>query len=282
MALSSTAFAAGNLGSNQAIQDLNVRFQPKLGNNRIDHLKKDQIITVKKVLGTWCQIEYKKYKNAYVACNQLKLLENMSSGDILSNEEDTLETPTAKMNYQGITREKNENGNWTIGSKDAPVKLEEFMDFQCPYCTNYLSAAPKLRNYVKSGKLYYVLYNYPLGYHAQAQDAAEVALCAGDQDKYWEMHDLLLKNQDLWSDNEESSKIFENLAKKLKLNVDTLNKCLASDKYLDQINKDRDEGSEREVSSISAFFLNGKFLPSDKNTYKDIMAKLKTDSSSKK
>lgn len=56
----------------KAVVDLNVRFQPKMGNNRIDHIKKGQTVKVKKVLQKWCQIEYKKYSSAYVYCPYLK------------------------------------------------------------------------------------------------------------------------------------------------------------------------------------------------------------------
>jgi|SRR5436309_4597280 len=84
----------------------------------------------------------------------------------------------------------------TLGLTDAPVTVVEFSDYQCPFCGRFYSTTlPALkRDYIDTGKVRYVFRDYPLDQiHPQARKAAEAAHCAGDQGKYWEMHDRLSK-----------------------------------------------------------------------------------------
>ena len=85
-----------------------------------------------------------------------------------------------------------------LGRADAPVTLVEFSDYQCPFCQRFfattLSALKK--HYVDTGKVRYVFRDFPLDQmHPQARKAAEAAHCAGEQGKYWEMHEVLFQNQ---------------------------------------------------------------------------------------
>lgn len=84
------------------------------------------------------------------------------------------------------------------GSRTAKVTIIEFSDYQCPFCGRYAQEtfAQVERDYVKAGKLQYVFRNLPLeSLHPQAFKAHEAALCAGDQGRYWEMHDRLFADQ---------------------------------------------------------------------------------------
>jgi protein-disulfide isomerase len=86
----------------------------------------------------------------------------------------------------------------TLGRADAPVTVVEFSDYQCPFCGRFFATTlPALkRDYVDAGKVRYVFRDYPLDQlHPQARKAAEAAHCAGDEGKYWEMHDALFQNQ---------------------------------------------------------------------------------------
>lgn len=77
-----------------------------------------------------------------------------------------------------------------FGPKDAKIKIVEFTDFECPYCER---ALPTIQAVMKKyeGKISIEYKSFPLPFHANAQKAAEAALCANDQGKFWEMHDLL-------------------------------------------------------------------------------------------
>ena len=84
------------------------------------------------------------------------------------------------------------------GKADARVTIVEFTDYQCPFCSRYVRETyPQLdKEYVQTGKVKYVLRDLPLeAIHPLAMKAAEAAHCAGEQGKYWEMHDRLFANQ---------------------------------------------------------------------------------------
>ena len=83
------------------------------------------------------------------------------------------------------------------GSPEARVTLVEFSDYQCPYCGRHTKTVlPQLvKNYVETGKVRYVLRDFPLHFHQYAAKAHEAAHCAGEQEKYWEMHQQLFGNQ---------------------------------------------------------------------------------------
>ena len=85
-----------------------------------------------------------------------------------------------------------------LGRADAPVTIVEFSDYQCPFCQRFFATTfPALKKeYVGTGKVRYVFRDFPLDrIHAHARKAAEAAHCAGEHDRYWEMHDLLFRNQ---------------------------------------------------------------------------------------
>src|SRR5688500_17464643 len=87
------------------------------------------------------------------------------------------------------------------GSPTAPVWVIEVSDFQCPYCKQWHEQTyPKLRDeFVRTGKVRLAYINFPLAQHGNAQPAAEAAMCAGAQGKFWEMHDALFTNQAKWA-----------------------------------------------------------------------------------
>ena len=88
--------------------------------------------------------------------------------------------------------------NPMLGAPEAPLTLIEFSDYQCPFCRRFAETTlPVLkRDYIETGKLRYVFRDFPLDrLHPQARKVAEAAHCAGDQGKYWAMHDLLFQQQ---------------------------------------------------------------------------------------
>ena len=91
----------------------------------------------------------------------------------------------------------------TKGRPDAPVTIYEMSDFQCPYCRDFtLQTMPSLeREYIKSGKVRLTFINLPLtGMHRNAMAAAELAMCAARQGKFWLVHDRLFQRQPQWAE----------------------------------------------------------------------------------
>jgi protein-disulfide isomerase len=84
------------------------------------------------------------------------------------------------------------------GNPNAKLTLIEFSDYQCPFCRRHAeNTLPSLdKEYIATGKVRYVFHDFPLeAIHPQAFKAAEAAHCAGEQQKYWEMHGRLFANQ---------------------------------------------------------------------------------------
>lgn len=140
-----------------------------------------------------------------------------------------------------------------MGDSKAKVTVVEFSDYQCPFCARHNSQTlPQLvSDYVKTGKIKYVLRDFPLeNMHPQALKAAQAARCAGDQGKYWEMHDKLVSNQ-----RSLDARTFESYAKGLSMDVGSFNKCVESNKYAEKVRLDLKDGQEAGVNGTPTFFV---------------------------
>lgn len=143
------------------------------------------------------------------------------------------------------------------GDKNAPVTIVEFSDYECPFCVKfYTQTLPQIEeNYIKTGKVKLIYRDFPLGFHAQAQKAAEAAECAGEQGKYYEMHNLLFERGVAGGVNS-----FKAYAKELKLDTTKFDQCLDSGKMSSEVKKDAADGGKYGVQGTPAFFINGKLL----------------------
>jgi protein-disulfide isomerase len=155
------------------------------------------------------------------------------------------------------------DGAAVFGDPDAPIKIVEFTDYQCPFCTrHYAETLPLLmENFVDTGKVYYVIRDFPLtSIHPQAVEAAEAARCAGKQGAYEEMHDLLFLRQAEWSGNEGATAVFTGYAEELGLDVDAFSQCLESGEMETAVLDDMSEGANFGVTGTPAFFINGTLV----------------------
>ena len=143
------------------------------------------------------------------------------------------------------------------GDVNALVTIVEFSDFECPFCGKYvLETYPQLiKEYVDTGKVKYVFRDFPLEFHLEAQKAAEAAECAGEQGKFWEMHDYLFENQDYLGVD-----YLKGYAKDLGLDTKDFNECLDSGAMAEEIENDLLDGQSYGVSGTPAFFINGKLI----------------------
>jgi protein-disulfide isomerase len=140
------------------------------------------------------------------------------------------------------------------GDKNAKVTLIEFSDFQCPYCGRIEPTIEKvLKDY--SGKVRLVYRHFPLSFHENAQKAAEASECAGDQGKFWEMHDKLYANQTALTLTD-----LKGYAKELGLNTSNFDSCLDSSKYASKVAAQEAEGQASGVDGTPATFVNGTLI----------------------
>jgi len=146
------------------------------------------------------------------------------------------------------------------GDPDAPVTLEEFGDFQCPSCATTSGVIGQLeQNY--GGRLRVVFRHYPLAMHSHAIDAALAAEAAGLQGRFWEMHDLLYKNQEVWSkasDPATAQQFFTAYARSLGLDVDRFAKDSNNDEVKGRVFWEGQQGVSRGVKNTPTLFINGR------------------------
>jgi protein-disulfide isomerase len=140
------------------------------------------------------------------------------------------------------------------GPATAPVTIVEFSDFQCPFCSQLIPTLDQVK--AKYGdKVRIVFRQYPLPFHNNAAKAAEAALCANEQGKFWELHDTMFKNQ-----NALAVEDLKKSAATLGLNADDFGKCLDSGKHAAAVQNDMKEGAAAGVSGTPAMFINGRFI----------------------
>ncbi len=137
------------------------------------------------------------------------------------------------------------------GSKSAPVTIVEFTDFQCPFCKRSQDTIKQVEQ-TYGNKVTLVERQYPLPFHNRAKPAAEAALCAKDQGKFWEMHDKLFPSQSM-----EDSDI-KRFATEVGLNQKKFDQCLAEHKYAARIEADIADGQRYGVRGTPHFFINGR------------------------
>ncbi|MBC8412116.1 MAG: thioredoxin domain-containing protein [Nitrospira sp.] len=138
------------------------------------------------------------------------------------------------------------------GKKDAAVTITEFSDFQCPYCARLQPTLNQVLNAFPND-VRLVFKDFPLSFHKQAKNAAKAARAAGEQDKYWEMHDLIFADFNKLTD--ESYKAY---ATKLQLDVEKFMASYQSNKYDKMINDDIAMGRNAGVTGTPTLFMNGK------------------------
>ena len=154
-------------------------------------------------------------------------------------------------------------GAYSVGAADAPVVLVEFTDYQCPFCSrHFLETFPQIMaDYVDTGQVRYVFLDFPISsIHPQAQAAAEAARCAGDQDAYLPMHDMLFARQSEWNGRQDAATIFAGFAQELGLDGDTFTACQEARTHEAAVLADLQQGAALGVNGTPAFFLNGNLL----------------------
>lgn len=168
------------------------------------------------------------------------------------NFQDSQDNPVVPANkLPQITGDDHIRGNF-----EAPVTLIEFSDFECPYCARFhVTLKDLLAEY--GGRVRLVFKHYPLPFHKNAQKAAEASECAGEQSKFWEMHDLIFEAQ---ANQTMSVEKWQEEAEKLGLNTTQFKECLDSGKYVDKIKADTILGNSLGVKGTPATFVGDELI----------------------
>lgn len=149
------------------------------------------------------------------------------------------------------------------GKADAPVTVYEMADFQCPACRMFAAnVLPTLeREFVETGKVRWVFINLPLtSIHANAMAAAEVAVCASRQGKFWATHDLLYKQQDDWAKLPEPREALIGLAVRAGADRAKLTTCVNGGTARSEVELDAQRAARTGARATPSFYIEGGLL----------------------
>jgi protein-disulfide isomerase len=142
----------------------------------------------------------------------------------------------------------------------SPVVLEEYGDYQCPPCGALYPILKQIESEY-GNQLKIVFHQFPLTkVHKNAMTAARAAEAARDQNKFWQMHDRLYRNQDAWKDLDDPRQTFIQYARELGLNVDRFTRDLDSDEVEQRITADMQKGASLGVTGTPTVFIEGRML----------------------
>jgi protein-disulfide isomerase len=142
-----------------------------------------------------------------------------------------------------------------FGPETAAVTVVEFSDFQCPFCSRAATVAQKLKTQY-GDRVRFVFRQFPLSFHQQAHLAAQAALAAHAQGKFWEFHDKLFADQ-----SKLERPALEQTAKDIGLNVGEFKKALDDKKFAPAVDADLKLGEEVAVDGTPTMFINGQRVP---------------------
>ena len=163
----------------------------------------------------------------------------------------------AKANYQMLLEEPRvqvEAKGPARGPEGAKVTIVEFSDFECPFCSKAEETVSQVMEKY-AGKVRLVFRHFPLSFHPHAPKAAEAAMCANDQGKFWEMHKQLFANQKGLSVEE-----LKQHAAAVGLDKAKFDDCLDTGKMKAIVDADTKAGGDVGVTGTPAFFINGKLI----------------------
>jgi protein-disulfide isomerase len=167
-----------------------------------------------------------------------------------------------------------------LGDPNAPVKVDAYEDFRCSACLYYTQNVEPLviQNYVETGKVYYTYHFFIVIDGNDGTDAsyrsANAALCAGEQNLFWDYHDTLYANQ-----LSESASLFTDarlitMAENLKLNMTAFNQCYQAKKYASVVQNDISQGQKLNITGTPSVFVNGSLVSNISQTTQAIDAAL--------
>ena len=166
-----------------------------------------------------------------------------------------------------------------LGDPNAPVKVDAYEDFRCSACLAYSKTVEPqiIQDYVETGKIYYTFHSY-IVIDQDGTDAsyrsANAAMCASEQNRFWDFHDTLYANQIT-----EDASLFTDarlvvMAGNLKLDMTAFNQCYQAKKYASVVKNDIAQGQSLKINGTPSIFVNGVLVSNFSNSVQEIDAAL--------
>ena len=151
----------------------------------------------------------------------------------------------------------------SMGSASAPVTVYEMSDFQCPFCRRHaIETFPILeREYIATGKVRWIFLNFPLtGRHPNAAAAAQFAMCAANEGKFWPVHDLLYKYQDTWAPLKDPGAFLMTLADSVHVPRPVMVACLQDPASRQAVERDAQGAARTGATATPSFYIEGGIM----------------------
>lgn len=158
------------------------------------------------------------------------------------------------------------------GNASSTVTLIEYSDFQCPACASYSAIVKEIVKEYEN-RIQFAYRHFPLGQHKNAELAAHASEAAGEQGKFWEMHDMLFEKQKEWAESGDARTLFAGYAVSLDLNKEKFLGDIDSADIKNKVKDDYDSGFVAGVNATPTFFLNGTKInnPRDEAEFRAII-----------
>ena len=156
-----------------------------------------------------------------------------------------------------------------LGPANATVTVEEFADFQCPPCGNLSEPINQLQKHYNLRVIYR---EFPLAMHNHAKEAAYAAEAAARQGGFWQMHDLLYREQAVWSKSTDARALFSAYAGMLQLDLDRFKKDMDSNEVQQKVEVDQQRGAAIGVKNTPTIFINNEAVPGTKSNPDELPA----------
>ncbi len=150
---------------------------------------------------------------------------------------------------------------YLLGSDTAPVEITEFGDYQCPACGQFEQMQfPTVRaQLVETGRIRWRYMDFPLdNIHQWARLAAHAAACADEQGHYWPMHELLFRNQAVWSNDSRAGSLFRDYAGQVGVDLGQYDGCMNDIKYAGRIQAMAEQGIRTGVNATPTLLIGGR------------------------
>jgi protein-disulfide isomerase len=151
----------------------------------------------------------------------------------------------------------------TKGAATAPVTVYEMSDFQCPFCKRFSEQFfPALeKEYIATGKVRWIFINLPLvSIHPNAVPAAEFAMCAAKEGKFWPAHDLLYRRQEVWAPLKNPAAFLLSVADSLKIPRAKITPCLEKAEMRELVKSDSEGSVKAGATSTPTFYIEGGLM----------------------
>ena len=150
----------------------------------------------------------------------------------------------------------------TLGDPEAPVVMEVFEDFQCPACRLFTEEVEPqvVEEYVTSGSVYLIYRHYAF-IGPESRNAAKASMCAAEQERFWDYHDIIFANQTGENIGAFSDRRLEAFAETIGLDVAEFNTCFGEKRYENEINEDFVLGQGLSITGTPSIAINGQLLP---------------------